>query len=269
MTLRFHLCYFLLPIFTRNLFIDANGNMTREECLAIERTNSFRTSSKVVSVHEGNPAYLHCSIPHSSDSLVAWTRLTDDALLTAGGNSFTTDARFQVSPKRDARDWVLIIRRVQLSDSGCYICEINTEPSTLFPVYLDVLPALVEEEKAASPQKQKSRLNSQLEGGTLLLNCTVEMPEQLTPIDIIWTKDSQAIELNDRTKYKSDYKIVGNTIIYTLRIASVSSQDDGQYACEGKNLPRSAQMVHVNANSSIKNTLNAFLFLFIWLLNSR
>ena len=95
------------------------------------------------------------------------------------------------------------------------------------------------------------------------MNCTVEMPEQLTPIDIIWTKDSQAIELNDGTsislaqillsqfmilEYKSDYKIVGNTIIYTLRIASVSSQDDGQYACEGKNLPRSAQMVHVNAS---------------------
>lgn len=41
---------------------------------------------------------------------VAWTRLTDEALLTAGGQSFTSDTRFQISPKREARDWVLNIR---------------------------------------------------------------------------------------------------------------------------------------------------------------
>lgn len=31
-------------------------------------------------------------------------------------------------------------RRAQISDSGCYLCEVNTEPvSTLFPVYLNVV----------------------------------------------------------------------------------------------------------------------------------
>lgn len=33
-----------------------------------------------------------------------------------------------------------IFRSVQLSDEGCYLCEINTEPlSTLIPVYLSVI----------------------------------------------------------------------------------------------------------------------------------
>lgn len=41
---------------------------------------------------------------------VAWTRVNDEALLTAGELSFTTDPRFQVSLKPSESDWVLIIR---------------------------------------------------------------------------------------------------------------------------------------------------------------
>ncbi|VDN35723.1 unnamed protein product [Gongylonema pulchrum] len=41
---------------------------------------------------------------------VAWTRLRDEALLTAGEQSFTTDSRFQISLKPSEADWVLIIR---------------------------------------------------------------------------------------------------------------------------------------------------------------
>ena len=40
---------------------------------------------------------------------VAWTRAGDQALLTAGQQSFTSDPRFQVSKKTD-EDWILIIR---------------------------------------------------------------------------------------------------------------------------------------------------------------
>jgi hypothetical protein len=71
---------------------------------------------------------------------VAWTRLSDDALLTVGRRPFSSDSRFQISPKRDARDWILNIRRVQKSDTGCYLCEVNTEPqSSIFTVYLNVV----------------------------------------------------------------------------------------------------------------------------------
>uniref|UniRef100_A0A915DN84 Secreted protein n=1 Tax=Ditylenchus dipsaci TaxID=166011 RepID=A0A915DN84_9BILA len=49
------------------------SNFTRETCLSIERTNSIRRSTKIVSVSENSPAYLHCSIDGGSadsDNLV-------------------------------------------------------------------------------------------------------------------------------------------------------------------------------------------------------
>ncbi|KHJ84163.1 hypothetical protein OESDEN_16127, partial [Oesophagostomum dentatum] len=54
------------------------------------------------------PAYLHCRIPDGSNHMVAWTRSSDQALLTAGQHSFTSDPRFQVSRKSDT-DWILIL----------------------------------------------------------------------------------------------------------------------------------------------------------------
>ncbi len=76
-------------------------------------------------------------------------------MLTAGEQSFTSDPRFQVSVKASENDWVLIIRyvvstrkrgitvfrrRTEKSDTGCYLCEVNTEPSShIYPVYLNVI----------------------------------------------------------------------------------------------------------------------------------
>ncbi|KAI1721405.1 immunoglobulin v-set domain-containing protein [Ditylenchus destructor] len=269
---------FLLTIWTSCCMIAASAtrsssNFTREGCLSLERANSIRRSSKAVAVVENNPAYLHCTIGQSeggSDNLVAWTRLTDDALLTAGGRSFTTDARFQISPKRQARDrdWVLIIRRVQKSDQGCYLCEVNTEPQTTFiPVYVEVTSEIESPQRLSSTQKRNTNLSTRMNGNILLLNCTVDgIQELLTEdgidVDILWTKDNSPIDLGDNTKYSAavskDRGPHGNSFVYTLRISDVSSDDDGYYACEGEGFVRSAQMVHVNTNGCVTSTINNF-----------
>jgi len=241
--------------------------MTQEECLSVERTNSIRRAGKAITAVENSPAYLHCqTMMETTDNLVAWTRLTDDALLTAGGRSFTSDSRFQISPKREtssSRDWVLIIRRVQVNDAGCYLCEINTEPlSTLIPVFLRVVTAAPSEgsrrhsQQLNSQRKRNSNLVSRIvDGNALLLNCTIE-PKYLTDgedrrfrmVDVMWTRDNQPIDLFNEKKYFTDFKIANSgALVYTLRIADVSPKDDGLYACEGDDLTRSAQMVHVNS----------------------
>uniref|UniRef100_A0A7E4VMY0 Ig-like domain-containing protein n=1 Tax=Panagrellus redivivus TaxID=6233 RepID=A0A7E4VMY0_PANRE len=247
---------------------DASKNFTREECLSIERGSSVRRSAKVVNVQETNPAYLHCAVPHATENLVAWTRLSDDALLTAGGQSFTSDVRFQISPKRHAKDWVLIIRRVQISDSGCYLCEVNTDPaSTLYPVFLNVLPTQELVSKSMAPHKSSAKLMVKMQGNALFLNCSVEMADkELMPTTVTWTRDSNVIELNDETKYQSDYQIQDHQITYQLRINSVSHIDDGLYACEGESVPRASQMVRLNSNGATRpnsiTTLSLLILLF-------
>ncbi|CCG58593.1 Protein CBG24158 [Caenorhabditis briggsae] len=69
---------------------------------------------------------------------IAWTRVSDGAILTAGNRTFTRDPRWQVS-KKSANIWVLNLRRAEHQDLGCYLCEINDKHNTAYAVYLKVL----------------------------------------------------------------------------------------------------------------------------------
>lgn len=106
-----------------------------------------------------------------------------------------------------------------------------------------------------------------MEGKALHLNCTVEITEkQLMPATIVWTKDSQQINLKNEfskhifswkrllksffLEYHTDSQINEHNIVYTLQINEVSNNDDGLYACEGDSVPRAAQMVHFNSNNN-------------------
>uniref|UniRef100_A0A1I7ZG06 Ig-like domain-containing protein n=1 Tax=Steinernema glaseri TaxID=37863 RepID=A0A1I7ZG06_9BILA len=234
-------------------------SIAEKECLLMERGNhTHRHMSRTITVYENDPAYLHCKIPAQGKHLVAWTRVSDEALLTAGQQSFTSDARFQVSV-RASNDWVLIIRRVERSDEGCYLCEVNTEPtSTIFPVFLRVTekPSSEAAQVAESslPHKKSSKLLARMNGDEVILNCTVEVDGESSP-EVKWTKDGRLIKIDDSQKYISKVKRGSNVMVHELRIRSPSSSDDGYYACEGQNIPRSAQMVHVNTSSSQVQTV--------------
>ncbi|VDN59356.1 unnamed protein product [Dracunculus medinensis] len=191
-----------------------------------------------VSIHE--PAYLHCIIPQFSKNLVAWTRVNDEALLTAGELSFTTDPRFQVSLKPSESDWVLIIRRVEKSDSGCYLCEVNTEPkSIVYAVYLNVI-------------ERTTKLMANLIGNEVLLNCTITTSNGSTLDEqVMWLRDGKPIDFTRTNKYISKVKRDSRTIVHTLRILRATSEDDGNYACSAIDAPESSHMLHVNSSMYI------------------
>ncbi|TKR57980.1 hypothetical protein L596_030610 [Steinernema carpocapsae] len=266
------------PVFGQQLTEDASTNVgfrqklsiAERECLLMERGNhTHRHMSRTITVYRNDPAYLHCKIPVQGDHLVAWTRVSDEALLTAGQKSFTSDARFQVS-LRAHNDWVLIVRRVEKTDEGCYLCEVNTEPtSTIHPVFLRVQekPSSEAAEVAESsmPHKKSSKLLARMNGDEVILNCTIEIDgngEHKNPEEVKWTKDGKQIKIEDSQKYISKVKRGSNVLVHELRIQSPSSNDDGYYACEGFNIPKSAQMVHVNTNSSKSASWISSIFVF-------
>ncbi|KAK0418418.1 hypothetical protein QR680_013545 [Steinernema hermaphroditum] len=232
-------------------------SIAEKECLLMERGNhTHRHMSRTITVYENDPAYLHCKIPVQGHHLVAWTRVSDEALLTAGQQSFTSDARFQVS-QRSSNDWVLIVRRVERDDEGCYLCEVNTEPtSTIYPVFLRVTEKPNSEAaqvaESSLPHKKSSKLLARMNGDEVILNCTVEIDggDSVGAPEVQWTKDGRLIKIDDSQKYISKVKRGSNVLVHELRIRSPSSNDDGYYACEGQNIPKSAQMVHVNTSLS-------------------
>ncbi|XGW14373.1 hypothetical protein V3C99_000577 [Haemonchus contortus] len=214
-------------------------------CLRQERAKLENPVQNVVTVTAQEPAYLHCRIPERTNHMVAWTRASDQALLTAGHHSFTSDPRFQVSKKSDT-DWILILRRADMSDRGCYLCEVNTEPSsTIYAVFLDV------QEPAPPPpttHKRGTLLMANMAGDEVLLNCTVSVgnePAAAEEDEVVWTRDGKAMNLNDTNKYIWKVKRSAGVVVHTVRIRQATMEDDGDYACESRH-QRASQIVHVN-----------------------
>uniref|UniRef100_A0A915PCX0 Ig-like domain-containing protein n=1 Tax=Setaria digitata TaxID=48799 RepID=A0A915PCX0_9BILA len=209
-----------------------------------ERTERLGTTQqRIVQVPLHEPAYLHCIIPHLKQNMVAWIRLRDEALLTVGEQSFTTDSRFQISLKPSEADWVLIIRRAESWDSGCYLCEVNTEPrSTVYAIYLNVV-------------ERTTNLMANMIGNEVLLNCTITISNETnnTGAEVEWWRDGQPIDFRNTKKYISKVKRDSRTIIHTLRILSASSEDDGSYSCKAVDAPESTHMLHVNSNLALRS----------------
>jgi len=214
---------------------DSNSNAD-----AIDAQQRLLERYRLVQVTQHDPAYLHCRIPHHTEHLVAWTRARDEALLTAGEQSFTSDSRFQVSLKASESDWVLIIRRTEKSDSGCYLCEVNTEPSSsIYPVYLNVID-------------NKAVLAVNMDGDAVLLNCTVTMIGDDMAMDFVkWTRDGRELDVLNSNKYVAKVKRSSRTVIHTLTIREATSADGGLYACQAENTPISQHLVQIAGAASI------------------
>ncbi|MFH4981345.1 hypothetical protein AB6A40_008054 [Gnathostoma spinigerum] len=189
---------------------------------------------------------------------VAWTRVNDEALLTAGDKTFTSDGRFQISFKPAESDWILIIRRTERFDTGCYLCEVNTEPkSTVYPVYLNVLDYPISELTTPTnirPRqlKTKTKLMANMIGNEILLNCTFTLTNEAVSNDsmrIHWSKDGRPLDFSLSNKYVLTTTTEGQKVIHTLRIMSASSDDDGNYACGSADAPQSFHMLHVNSDA--------------------
>ncbi|KAK6024397.1 immunoglobulin domain protein [Ostertagia ostertagi] len=132
-----------------------------------------------------------------------------------------------------------------MSDRGCYLCEVNTEPSsTIYAVFLDV-----QEPPPPPPaaHKKGTLLMANMAGDEVLLNCTVSVGGEpaADEDDVVWTRDGKAMNLNDTNKYIWKVKRSAGVVVYTVRIRKATMEDDGDYACESRH-QRASQIVHVN-----------------------
>ncbi|XP_041982407.1 Ig-like and fibronectin type-III domain-containing protein 1 isoform X2 [Aricia agestis] len=100
----------------------------------------MRAPSGGVAVRSGEDALLTCVVMGARGKPVLWKRARDLQLLTAGGVRVTRDERVRVlhddteeplqgpGIAKGGDVWALVIKSVKPSDSGLYMCELNTEP---------------------------------------------------------------------------------------------------------------------------------------------
>ncbi|CAB3401610.1 unnamed protein product [Caenorhabditis bovis] len=221
------------------------------ECLRQEKSRVENPSQTIVNVIAENPAYLHCSVPPDADHEIAWTRVSDGALLTAGNRTFTRDPRWQVS-RKSANVWVLNLRRAEIADTGCYICEVNDKHNTIYAVFLKVLdPPLP---SPASLHKKSTKLMANMSGDEVVLNCTVISSDE-EPIDVVWTRNGEKINFTDTEKYVLKMKRDAGVVIETMRIRKATMDDDGNYACEHRQ-QKANQIVHINRADAQRSSTN-------------
>ncbi|EPB74527.1 immunoglobulin domain protein [Ancylostoma ceylanicum] len=163
-------------------------------------------------------------------------------------------------------------KRADLSDTGCYLCEVNTEPlSTIYAVYLDVqnsINCLKERAEPATPavpnRQRATRLMANMAGDEVLLNCTVSVGSEPVDDEVIWTRDGKEMNLNDTNKYIWKVKRSAGIIVHTVRIREATMEDDGNYACESKH-QRASQIVHVNKAEAQRSSSNPLAALIVML----
>uniref|UniRef100_A0A914W442 Ig-like domain-containing protein n=1 Tax=Plectus sambesii TaxID=2011161 RepID=A0A914W442_9BILA len=209
---------------------------SREKKVLATKPDFDRSVLMKVDVPLHEPAYLHCRIIRQGDHEVAWTRADDNNLLTVGETSFTSDPRFQVSLKPSVSDWVLIIRRTERRDTGCYLCEVNSEPDSLiYPVFLNVI-------------ENDAKLEVNNHGASISLDCTVTIRSDTLQQDfVVWTKNGSVLDTQDGKKYSaSKTKRDSSTVVHTLMIKEATAQDAGLYACKADNAPVKQQLVQIS-----------------------
>lgn len=94
-----------------------------------------------VHVYEGDDALITCVVRDVGDNTIMWKKEDRERhslrVLTAGENRVTADKRFDVlhdavSPDDQVMSggdvWVLVIKDAKPSDSGIYVCEVNSSP---------------------------------------------------------------------------------------------------------------------------------------------
>ncbi|XP_043220308.1 lachesin-like isoform X1 [Amphibalanus amphitrite] len=99
---------------------------------------SFGEEVKNVTATKGRDAVLTCVTENLQGYKVAWIKVDTQTILTIGSHLITRDYQISLS-QSDGRVWHLRISHVDRTDSGWYMCQINTDPMISRQGYLEVV----------------------------------------------------------------------------------------------------------------------------------
>jgi len=90
-----------------------------------------------VTVKVGEDAELKCKVENLHNYKVAWVSVDSQTILSIHNAVITRNPRISLS-RPSANQWFLHIQRVQPSDRGWFMCQINTDPMVYRSGYLEV-----------------------------------------------------------------------------------------------------------------------------------
>ncbi|KAK8385617.1 hypothetical protein O3P69_016413 [Scylla paramamosain] len=201
----------------------------------------FGESIQNVTVAAGREARLSCIVDNLGTYRVGWLKVDSQTILTLQNRVVTHNARVTLTHDQH-RTWNLHIRQVKESDSGCYMCQINTPimQNQVGCIKVHVPPDIINEQTSSD-----TTVN---EGESVTLRCVAE---GLPRPEIKWKReDGRRITLRSppRDVSKEVESVPGNN----LTLESVSRKQMGAYLCIASNKvpPSISKRIIVNVNFS-------------------
>ncbi|XP_063698273.1 zwei Ig domain protein zig-8 [Culicoides brevitarsis] len=187
-----------------------------------------------ITVTVGQTGFLNCRVERLGDKDVSFIRKKDLHILTAGTLTYTSDQRFTVLRRENPSMWTLQIKYPQISDSGTYECQINTEPKMSLSYTFNVV-----ELKAQILGPNDLYVKS---GSQIIINCKLTQgPHDLG--SILWYKGNEIVDTSiqqnsisqinnkkyhDRISIETDWS---DGLKSTLTIKRAIQSDTGNYTC--------------------------------------
>ncbi|XP_050746331.1 protein amalgam [Drosophila biarmipes] len=211
-----------------------------------EISPSFLAKLNNITIPIGRDISFTCVVDNLGQYRVAWIKSDSKAILGIHTHMVSLNPRFSVT-HNGHNTWKLHISRVQLNDSGSYMCQVNTDPMKSLSGYLDVVvPPDILNQPEHNPQEGVST-----EGGSVSLVCSATgVPKPR----VQWRREAgKEIILRAESRDKQVLKSVeGERLVLT----NVHRTDMGGYNCIASNgIPPSVSKrfdVYVNFSPTIK-----------------
>ncbi|XP_047995866.1 limbic system-associated membrane protein-like [Leguminivora glycinivorella] len=172
----------------------------------------------------GREAVLGCAVTNLGKHKVGWLRAEDQTVLTMHDRA-VLGARYSVS--RDSpRTWQLRIRPLRAEDRGCYMCQINTQPSMKWQIgCIDVFvpPDIMSDDTSGDVSVQE------LENATLTCKATGHPPPKIT-----WRREDHEPILLKKTLSREFVK-VESYVGSSLPLWRVDRKQMGAFLCIASN----------------------------------
>ncbi|XP_045496304.1 lachesin-like [Colias croceus] len=197
--------------------------VTGEMPIQAEVEPEFLQALENHTVTQGRDVHFTCVVNHLSNYRVAWIKSDSKAILAIHTNMVALNPRLSVT-YNNHNTWKLHVSNVQASDSGTYMCQVNTDPMKSQMGHLSVLipPDIVDTATEGSSAR---------EGGSIRLTCTATGVPAPT---VLWRRENHQpiVFRHDGGREK---KVLDNFKGESLELSHVQRADMGAYYCIASN----------------------------------
>lgn len=158
-------------------------------------------------------------------------------ILTYGSDTYISDTRYTAKYKENTDTWVLMIKSVQLKDSGVFECQLSSMPVTSYAVRLNVVDITVD---IVGDEELYVQADS-----SIIITCVVTNLKH-SDKNIVWKHNGHIIHPSSSLSIETVIdEVLTMTMTSYLSIHRIQTNYGGKYQCGPSGLKQAYIQLHV------------------------